>query len=105
VLNPIGKQPLTTYPLLRFLAALACFGLFSPPWAFAATKPDQPDKPDFSGTWTLDLRASTPLEPLLKEAGASIVEQKFATGSRSSTRLASFPLAFLNAATIGRASI
>jgi hypothetical protein len=77
VLNPIGKQPLTTYPLLRFLATLACFGLFSPPWAFAATKPDQPDKPDFSGTWTLDLRASTPLEPLLKEAGASIVEQKF----------------------------
>ena len=42
VLNPIGKQRLTTYPLLRSLAALACLGLFSPPWAFAATKPDQP---------------------------------------------------------------
>jgi hypothetical protein len=78
VLNPIGKQRLTTYPLLRSLAALACLGLFSPPWALAATKPDQPDKPNFSGTWTLDLRASTPLEPLLKEAGASILEQKFA---------------------------
>ena len=67
-----------TYPLLRSLAALACLSLFSPPWTFAATKPDRPDKPNFSGTWTLDLRASTPLEPLLKEVGAGILEQKFA---------------------------
>jgi hypothetical protein len=66
------------HPLLRFLAVLACLSLFSPPWTSAATKPDQPDKPNFSGTWTLDLRASTPLEPLLKEVGASILEQKFA---------------------------
>ena len=147
VLNPIGKQPLTTYPLLRFLAALACLGLFSPPWAFASARPDQPAKRNFSGTRTLDLRASTPLEPSLKEAGASILEQKFAAwvnltatfpkpktfswsppcGSMRNqtkslpaksgigkhkqpvpdprTRLASLPLACLNAATIGRASI
>lgn len=64
--------------LLRSLAALACLGLFSPPWTFAATKPEQPDKPNFSGTWTLDLRASTSVEPLLKEVGAGFLEQKFA---------------------------
>lgn len=78
VLNPIGKQPVMTHSLLRSLAVLACLGLFSPPWTFAVIKPDQPDKPNFSGTWTLDLRASTSLEPLLKEVGASILEQKFA---------------------------
>ena len=66
------------HPLLRLLAVLACLSLFSPPWTSAATKPDQPDKPNSSGTWTLDLRPSTPLEPLLKEVGASILEQKFA---------------------------
>jgi hypothetical protein len=66
------------HPLLRSLAALACLGLFSPFWTFAATKPDQPDKPNFSGTWTLDLKASTSLEPLMKEVGAGILERKFA---------------------------
>ena len=34
-------------------------------------KPDQPDKPNFSGTWTLDLEASTSLEPLMNEANRS----------------------------------
>ena len=77
VLNPIGKQAVITHPLLRFVAVLACLSLFGPPWTSAATKPDQPDKPNFNGTWTLDLRASTSLEPLLKEVGASILEQKF----------------------------
>ena len=42
-----------THPLLRFLAVLACLCLLSPPWTFAATKPDQPDKPNFSGTWLI----------------------------------------------------
>ena len=41
-------------------------------------KPDQPDKPNFSGTWTLDLEASTSLEPLMKQIGASLLEQKYA---------------------------
>jgi len=66
------------HPVLRFLAVLACLSLLSPPWTSTATKPDQPNKPNFNGTWALDLRASTSLEPLLKEAGASIFEQKFA---------------------------
>ena len=77
LLNPIRELYVMMCPLIRSLAALACLTLFSPLWTFAATRPDQP-KPNFSGTWTLDLRASTPLEPLLKEVGASILEQKFA---------------------------
>jgi len=64
--------------LLRWLAALACLGFVSLPQTSAALKPDQPDKPNFSGTWTLDLGASTSLEPLMKEIGASLLEQKYA---------------------------
>jgi hypothetical protein len=63
--------------LLRSLAALACFGIFGLPQTFAAPAPDQSDKPDFSGTWTLDHKASASLEPLIKKIGASLVEQKF----------------------------
>jgi hypothetical protein len=53
--------------LLRSLAALACFGIFGLPQTSAAPTPDQSDKPDFSGTWTLDPKASVSLEPLIKE--------------------------------------
>ena len=42
--------------LFRSLAALACFGVFSLAQTCAAPKPDQSDKPDFNGTWTLDLK-------------------------------------------------
>jgi hypothetical protein len=45
----------------------------------AAPKPDQSDKPDFNGTWTLDLKASASLEPIMKKVGASLLEQKFAS--------------------------
>ena len=41
------------YLLLRWLAALTCFGVFSLPQTSAAPKPDQSDKPDFNGTWAL----------------------------------------------------
>ena len=64
--------------LLRSLAAFACLGLFSPPWTFAVSKPDQPDKPNFSGTWTLDLKGSTSFEPLMKQIGAGFLERKYA---------------------------
>ena len=52
--------------------------MFSLPQTSAAPKPDQPDKPNFSGTWRLDLKASTSLEPLLKQIGASLLERKYA---------------------------
>jgi len=65
------------YLLLCSLAALACFGIFGLPQTSAASTPDQSDKPDFSGTWTLDPKASASLEPLIKKTGGSLVEQKF----------------------------
>jgi hypothetical protein len=61
--------------LLRSLAALACLGVFGLPRTSAASKPD---KPNFSGTWTLDLKASTSLEPLMNQIGASFLERKYA---------------------------
>jgi hypothetical protein len=67
------------YLLLRCLAVLACLGVFSLPQTSAAPKPDQPDKPDFNGTWALDLKASASLEPIMKKVGARLLEQKFAS--------------------------
>ena len=64
--------------LFRSLAALACFGVFSLAQTSAAPKPDQSDKPDFNGTWTLGLKASTSVEPLMKQIGANLFEQKYA---------------------------
>jgi hypothetical protein len=64
--------------LLRSLAALACFGIFGLPQTSAALEPDQLDKPDFSGTWILDLKASTSLEPLMTRIGAGLLERKYA---------------------------
>ena len=66
------------YLLFRSLAALACFGVFSMAQTSAEPKPDQSDKPDFNGTWTLDLKASTSVEPLMKQIGANLFEQKYA---------------------------
>ena len=66
------------YFLLRSLAALACLGVFSLTQASAAPQPDQQDRPNFSGTWTLDLKASTSVEPLMRQIGASLLEQKYA---------------------------
>jgi hypothetical protein len=67
--------------LLRSLAALACLGVFSLPQTSAAPKPDPPDKPDLSGTWMLDLKGSTSLEPLMKQIGASFFERGYATST------------------------
>jgi hypothetical protein len=68
--------------LLRSLAALACLGVFSLPQASAASQPDQQDRPNFSGTWKLDLKASTSVEPLMKQIGANLFEQKYAVWIR-----------------------
>ncbi len=66
--------------LLRSLAGLAWLGVFTLPQTSAAPKPE-PDKPNFSGTWTLDLKASTSLEPLMKQLGASFLERKYAASA------------------------
>ena len=68
---------LMSHLLLRSLAALACFSILGPPQTYAASTPDQSDKPDFSGTWTLDPKASASLEPLIKKIGGNLIEQKF----------------------------
>jgi hypothetical protein len=70
------------YLLLRSLAALACLGVFSLPRTSAALNPDPPDAPNLSGTWTRDLKASTSLEPLMKQIGAGLVERKYATSAK-----------------------
>src|SRR5215469_6731592 len=64
--------------LFRSLAALACFSFFSLPQASAAPKPDQPDKPNLSGIWILDLKASTSVGPLMKQIGTGLLEQIYA---------------------------
>jgi hypothetical protein len=68
--------------LLRSLTALACLGVFSLPQTSAAPQPDQPDRPNFSGTWKLDLKASTSVEPLMRQIGASLLQQKCAAWIR-----------------------
>jgi hypothetical protein len=67
--------------LLRSLTALACLGVFSLPQTSAAPKPDQSDNPNLSGTWTLDLKASASLEPLMNQIEASLLERKYAAST------------------------
>ena len=69
------------YLLLRSVAILVCLGVFSLFQTSAAPTPDQPDKPNLSGTWMLDLKASTSIEPLMKQIGAGLLEQKYASST------------------------
>ena len=64
--------------LLRLLATLACFGIFSLSRTSAANKPDQDAKPNFTGAWVLDLQASTSLDPLMSQIGAGFLDRKYA---------------------------
>ena len=66
--------------LLSSLAALAWLGVFSLQQTFAA--PDQSDKPNFSGIWTLDLRASMSLDPLMTQIGATFFDRKYAAWTK-----------------------
>src|SRR6516165_7285321 len=68
--------------LFRSLAALACFGVFSLPQTSAASKPDQPDKPNLSGIWILDLKASTSVGPLMKQIGAGLLDRTYAAETK-----------------------
>ena len=70
------------YLLLPSLAAFACFGVFSLSQTSAAPKPDQSDKPNLSGTWTLDLKASASLEPLMKQIGAGLLERGYVASAK-----------------------
>ena len=68
--------------LFRSLAALACFGVFSLPQTSAAPKPDQPDKPNLSGIWILNLKASTSVGPLMKQIGAGLLDRTYAASTK-----------------------
>jgi hypothetical protein len=68
--------------LFRSLAALACFGVFSLPQTSAAPEPDQPDKPNLSGIWILDLEASTSVGPLMKQIGAGLLDRTYAATTK-----------------------
>jgi hypothetical protein len=66
------------YLLLRWLAALVWLSLCGLPKTSAALQPDQPDDPNFSGSWALDLKASTSFQPLMTQIGAGFLERKYA---------------------------
>ena len=63
--------------LIRSLAALAWLSVFNPTQSSAASQPE-PEKPNLTGAWTLDLKASTSLEALMTRMGASFLERKYA---------------------------
>jgi len=71
------------YVLLRALAALVCLGVLSLSQTSAAPKPDQPDKPNLSGIWILDLEASTSVGPLMKQIGAGLLNSAFVCSLQS----------------------
>lgn len=68
--------------LLCTLAVAAGFGVFSPPRTFATTKSNQPDKPNFTGAWVLDLQSSTSLDALMTQIGAGFLDRKYAAHTR-----------------------
>ena len=68
--------------LLCTLAVAAGFAVFSPPRIFATTKSTQPDKPNFSGAWVLDLQSSTSLDALMTQIGAGFLDRKYAAHTR-----------------------
>jgi len=73
--------------LLSSLAALTWFAVCSPPQIFAVTGSVQSNKPNLSGTWTLDLSASTSLDPLMNQIGASSFDRKYAASVRLTATL------------------
>ena len=68
--------------VFRSLAALVCLGVLSLSQSSAATKPNQPDKPNLSGAWVLDLQASTSLDPLMTQIGAGFLDRKYAAHTK-----------------------
>jgi hypothetical protein len=72
--------------LLRSLAALAWLGVFSPTQSSAAPQPE-PEKPNLTGAWMLDLKASNSLEALMTRMGASFLERKYAAWTKLTAAL------------------
>ena len=66
--------------LFRSLAALVCLGVLSLSQTSAAPKPT--DKPNLSGIWILDLKASTSVGPLMKQIGAGLLDRTYAASTK-----------------------
>lgn len=66
--------------MLRSLATVAFVGVFSIP-QISSAKPAHANMTNFSGTWVLDRKASTSLEPLMQHMGASYLQRKFANSA------------------------
>src|SRR5215831_4084292 len=62
--------------LFHSLAALVCLGVLSLSQTSAAPKPT--DKPNLSGIWILDLKASTSVGPLMTQIGAGLLDRAYA---------------------------
>jgi hypothetical protein len=68
--------------LLSSFAALWCLGFFGLPRTSAALGADPPGEPNFSGNWILDLKASSSLDPLMTQIGATLLERKYVASTR-----------------------
>ena len=68
--------------VLRSLATLTWFAVFSPLPSSGVVESSQLNKPNLSGTWTLDLSASTSLEGLMNRIGADSLDRKYGTSTR-----------------------
>jgi hypothetical protein len=68
--------------LLFALAVAAGFGVFNPPRTFGTTQSNQPDKPNFTGAWVLDLQSSTSFDALMTQIGAGFIDRKYAAHTR-----------------------
>ena len=66
--------------LLRALAALVCLDVLSLSQTSAAPKPT--DKPNLSGIWILDLKASTSVGPLMKQIVAGLLDRTYAAETK-----------------------
>jgi hypothetical protein len=73
--------------LLCTLAVAAGFGVLNPPKILAITKSTQPNKPNFTGAWVLDLKASTSFDALMTQIGAGFIDRKYAAYTRLRAKL------------------
>ncbi|HEX6564506.1 MAG TPA: hypothetical protein VF020_09495 [Chthoniobacterales bacterium] len=78
---PLLENIKNVFVLLRWATFFTCFGFLGWPSTSAAADPNKAEKPDFSGNWTLDLQASSSLEPLMKRIEASPVDLKYASST------------------------
>jgi hypothetical protein len=85
IADSLGRQ--MRQLLLCSLAPLSWFAVFSPPQTLAVSGSVQSNKPNLSGSWTLDLSASTSLDPLMNQIGAGLVDRKFAASTRLTATL------------------